>query len=524
MKQIHICMILCLLIGCSEQNMDEKEETATSTQKKQITSKKQYNQPKNPKRTQPQHQHNKNKGGQLPPIHKKMGIHVDPVFSLEGDVAKQLSIVLISLDTVRADSLSIYGGRAEVPNLEKLASRSVVFSQAISHFPETALSHWSMMSGVLPEVHGNVPSNGGSIYKGPTLAEIAKKQGYATAAIIGGITMTDQASGFKRGFDLYDDQFPIDPKDMMREGTKVTKNAVNWIQKHRTKNPSQPFFLFAHYFDAHFPYTPKPPYDTKYDATYKGNIDGTDAVLRPYRDGEKIPSQRDIDYVRALYDGEISELDSKIGPLLEEVGDDCIVIVTSDHGESFEHGYYFNHRAGLWDGIVHVPLIIQVPEFKQKIEYKEQVGLIDLTPTVLSLAGLPIDKNFQGRDLQSEIQLRNDNPQNININKTSHSVFSITDPWMPQPQFAVRTLDWKYIQQENRTLVYQLSSDPDEKNLISSASDDFLQAAQKRYQESIDKKSFLLQQTSSKNGLNRHISDEECKRLEALGYTTCDKK
>ena len=189
-----------------------------------------------------------------------------------------------------------------------------------------------MMSGVLPEVHGNVPANGGSIYSGPTMAEITKKYGYATAAIIGGITMTDQASGFKRGFDVYDDQFPVDPKDMMREGTKVTEKAVV-IQKHRSKNPSQPFFLFAHYFDAHFPYTPKSPYDTKYDSGYTGKIDGTDAVLRPYRDGKQQPSQRDIDYVKALYDGEISELDSKIGPLLEEVGEDCIIIVTSDHGE-----------------------------------------------------------------------------------------------------------------------------------------------------------------------------------------------
>ena len=76
---------------------------------------------------------------------------------------------------MRADSLSLYGGRAEVPNLEKLARRSIVFSQAISHFPETVLSHWSMMSGVLPEVHGNVPGNGGSIYKGPTMAEMVKR-------------------------------------------------------------------------------------------------------------------------------------------------------------------------------------------------------------------------------------------------------------------------------------------------------------------------------------------------------------
>ena len=216
--------------------------------------------------------------------------------------------------------------------------------------------------------------------------------------------MTDQASGFKRGFDVYDDQFPVDPKDMMREGTKVTEKVVSWIQQHRITNPSQPFFVFAHYLMLIFPILQKHHMIPNMIQVIQGSIDGTDAVLRPYRDGKQEPSQRDIDYVKALYDGEISELDAKIGPLLQEVGEDCIVIVTSDHGESFEHGYYFNHRAGLWDGIIHVPLIIQVPEFQQKILFKEQVGLIDLTPTVLSFAGLPLDKNFQGRDLQDELK------------------------------------------------------------------------------------------------------------------------
>ena len=511
-------------IGCSSQNIDDKSKSVNEVPKKVFQAKKQQNRPSNHNRNQHQHHRNsKNTNTNVPLKHKKTGIHVTPVFSLEGEVSKEpTSIVLISLDTVRADSLSIYGGRAEVPNLEKLARRSVVFSQAISHFPETALSHWSMMSGVLPEVHGNVPGNGGSIYKGPTMAEIAKKQGYATAAIIGGITMTDQASGFKRGFDVYDDQFPVDPKDMMREGTKVTEKAVSWIQQHRSKNPSQPFFLFAHYFDAHFPYTPKPPYDTKYDSSYTGTIDGTDAVLRPYRDGKQQPSQRDIDYVKALYDGEISELDTKIGPLLQEVGEDCIIIVTSDHGESFEHGYYFNHRAGLWDGIVHVPMIIQIPEFQQKILFKEQVGLIDLTPTVLSFAGLPKDKNFQGRDLKDELKSLNVKSQSSPSIK-DHSVFSITDPWMPKPQFAVRTLDWKYIQQEDQTLVYQLSSDPTEEQNIKESSESTVQEAKKQYKALIEAKSFLQKKVQSHQP-NRHISDEECKRLEALGYTTCEQR
>ena len=104
------------------------------------------------------------------------------------------------------------------------------------------------------------------------------------------------------------------------------------------------------------------------------------------------------------------------------------------------------------------------PEFQQKILFKEQVGLIDLTPTVLSFAGLPLDKNFQGRDLQDELKAVQSKSQSTSTK--DHSVYSITDPWMPKAQFSVRTLDWKYIQQEDQTLVYQLSSDPKEEQNI----------------------------------------------------------
>ena len=531
---VSIMMILSMF-SCSSNDMEAEKHEATSKDANN-NNRTQTQNPKNPGKQV--YKNTKNH----PPNHnssfhmqKKIGIHLEPIFNLEeiSSQRKKTSIVLISLDTVRADSLSIYGGRAQVPNLEKMADRSLVFSQAISHFPETALSHWSMMTGVLPEVHGNVPGNGGSIYQGPTLAEIAKKQGYSTAAVIGGITMTDQASGFKRGFDVYDDQFPVDPNDMMREGSQVTEVAIKWLRNHREKNPDQPFFLFAHYFDAHFPYTPKPPYDTKYDNTYTGTIDGTDAVLRPYRDGQKKPSQRDIDHIKALYDGEISELDAKIAPLLKEIGDDCIVVVTSDHGESFEHGYYFNHRGGLWDGIVHVPLIIQVPEIQQKISYKNQIGLIDLTPTILDYAGLPLDKNFQGNSVQTKIEEIQKSRKNEESDKkesdkkdlNAHVVFSITDPWMPQPQFAVRTQGWKYIQQESQTLLYDLSVDPQETKSLSDIPI-FLEGIKENYRNEILSKGALQQQKqqNSPNSSQRYISDEECQRLEALGYTTCNQK
>ena len=112
-------------------------------------------------------------GGMKPePFHAEVTFDWVQAQSTWSKVSK--SIIWISLDTVYAKRMSIYGGPAQVPNLEAFSKNAVVFEQAISHFPETALSHWTMMSSILPEVHGNVPANGGSLYTGPTIADIAK--------------------------------------------------------------------------------------------------------------------------------------------------------------------------------------------------------------------------------------------------------------------------------------------------------------------------------------------------------------
>jgi arylsulfatase A-like enzyme len=372
--------------------------------------------------------------------------------------------------------------------------------QAVTHFPETALSHWSMMSGVMPLVHGNVPGNGGSLYKGPTLAEIAKEHGYQTAAFIGGVTLTDSASGLSRGFDVYDDQFSFSQEDMSRKGSDVTNRAVRWIQKQKKKGQS--YFAFVHYFDAHFPYTPPSPWDTKYDPGYTGKIDGTDRVLAPYRDGQKNPSTRDIEHVLALYDGEISALDETIAPLLATLDTDTVVAVTSDHGESFEHGYYFNHRAGLWDSVMHIPLIIRGPGVSPKTVIERQVGLIDLTPTLLSLAGLRSDKRMQGTSIFES--------------KKHDLYFAYTDPWMPKPQFAARTLNWKWIAQERGDLVYQIGRDPAEENVQKEIPSELKNAK-------VDAASLLeslsgYQETPPRP---RQIGEEECARLQLLGYVQC---
>jgi arylsulfatase A-like enzyme len=450
------------------------------------------------------HNGNHHSGKHPPHVHQNKSFHAPVNYSWNGVVSQSpRSIVLISLDTLYAGRMEIYGGRAKMSNLQSFADKATVFEQAFSHFPETALSHWTMMTSVLPEVHGNVPANGGSLYMGPTLAEIAKFHNYSTAAFIGGVTMTDQASGFGRGFDVYDDQFPFTMEDMSRDGRKVTAKARKWITEQ-----NGPYFAFLHYFDSHFPYTPSSPWDTAYDSTYTGSLNGSDAVLRPYRDGKKKPSDRDVEHILALYDGEISELDDKLKGILSILDENTIVIITSDHGESFSHGYYFNHRAGLWDEITHVPLIIRAPGLPSGEKVSSQVGLIDLLPTVLELAGLPSDERMQGKSL---VALANGQQQG------REKVFSITDPWMPNPQFAVRTEEWKWISQQNSDLIYNLAKDPLEKvnaSIVPSALSD----TKKEYENLI----LSLQGHKAEVKQRRKISDEECKRLMALGYTTCD--
>ena len=188
------------------------------------------------------------------------------------------SILLISWDTVRVDRVGTWGGRAETPHLTKLAARGARFNAAITHIPETALSHWSVMTGVEPEVHGDVPGTGGSRYRGPPLAQIAKAPGLAPGAFIGGVTLAADASGLQRGFDVYDDRHNWESTHLKRPGRDVTERAADWMKKQ-----TGPSFTFVHLFDAHTPYQPPPPSDTRYP-----------------------PGSEDVTTQLALYAGEIA--------------------------------------------------------------------------------------------------------------------------------------------------------------------------------------------------------------------------
>ena len=421
------------------------------------------------------------------------------------------SVLLISLDTVSAEHLSLYGGPAKVPNLEALAARGTTFDHAISHFPETALSHWSLMTGVLPEVHGNVPATGDSRYRGPTLAERLNSRDYRTAAFIGGETLTDRSTGLSRGFHTYDDRYPWDRRDLKRPGPEVIATANAWISERL--QASEPFFAFVHLFDAHFPYTPSPPWDTAYASGYSGALTGQDDDLRPYRDGIKTPSAEEIAHIAALYDGELSELDAMIAPILHQVTEqNVIVVVTSDHGESFRHDYWFNHRGGLWDEITRVPLIISGPDLPRGERRSGVVGLVDIAPTLLSLTKSPAFEDTHGKNLGSRLAW---------AETADQTAFSITDPWRESPQFAARDARHKLIAPSelgmpklDSALSYDLENDPREAQPSAPLPERF-ESVGGEYQAQIQT---IIAKWQGPAPEPREQSSAELERLKALGY------
>ena len=396
------------------------------------------------------------------------------------------SILLISWDTVRADRMGLYGGRALTPQLDALAAEGVRFDAALTPIPETSLAHWAVMTGVSPMVHGDVPGTGASRYRGPTLAEIARTQDYATGAFIGGITLSAHASGLDRGFDRFDDHHDWDATALKRPGMEVSESAISWMEGQDT-----PFLAFVHFFDAHTPYNPPSPWNGRY-------ADGE--APAPLAN----PGPEDREDQLGLYDGAISFLDSLLPALIEAAGEDCVVVLFSDHGESFEHGYLYNHRDSLWDSTLRVPLVIRAPGLSASV-VSEQVGLVDLFPTVLELAGLPGEAKSQGESL---LLLARGGQGGRPIAQ------AVARPFQEEAAFAARTLSFKAIWGPgNSALAYDLSTDPAEQEEIGSIPE--ILVGEPEAHESLLEAAAVLQHPVFPP---RALPPEEVERLEALGY------
>jgi arylsulfatase A-like enzyme len=380
------------------------------------------------------------------------------------------NIVLVSIDTLRADHLGCYGYRRDTsPNLDRLAREGVLFRQAIASSSWTFPSHVSMLSGLNPGRHGAVSFNilAAIPAKIEMLAERLWDAGYRTAGFTGGGFVGGEM-GFDRGFGSYiPDKGQIsDLKDYF-EGH--VDDAIEWIGE----VPGVPFFLFLHTYAVHMPYQPPPPYDRRYDGDYVGPcataIDHDDSACT---DAART-DPRTLEHIKALYDGEIRRMDEIFGRFIDHLrasglADRTCVIVTSDHGEEFmEHGGFFHNHAKLYDELLRVPMIAWCPgRISGGQVVDTPVSLIDVAPTALDLAGQPLPPAIDGMSLLPALHGRALPARETTVSSVDGSVEKrqgsvtairsdryklIASTWAPAPEF------------------YDLQTDPGETRDVASA-------------------------------------------------------
>jgi arylsulfatase A-like enzyme len=321
------------------------------------------------------------------------------------------NVVLVSVDTLRADHLGAYGyGAPTSPFLDSLAERGVRFAQAHATASWTLPSHMSLMTSLHPNAHRVDTERVGLAPEVLTLAQVLRGAGFRTTAFVSWIYVS-RKYGFDRGFDRFIELLP--PPERRRPGSPDTIEAdafVDQVLEWAAFAGPDRFFLFLHLFGPHLDYAPPLEHARVFDPQLSDVRAGRYAELRPYVRGLTPRSRRIPPAAReravALYDGEIRFVDAELARLfgvLEERGliEDTLVVITSDHGEELDdHGSMEGHGWTLYDEVTHVPLLLRFPDDRYAGTLaSDLVSSVDVAPTILDAVGVAVPAQFAGRSL-----------------------------------------------------------------------------------------------------------------------------
>ena len=397
------------------------------------------------------------------------------------------AVIMITIDTLRADHLACYGyRRIETPSIDALAGEGIRFEHAYAQVPLTLPSHAVILTGAYP-VSNSVRDliSTGLPATVPTLAEILRRNGYRTAAFVSSFVLNSMW-GLARGFEVYDDETDVEkganksPWLLDRRGDRTMDRALAWLDSHSDR----PFFLWVHLYDPHSPYRPPEPYLSRYAGhLYDGEIAFDDAVL-----------ERLFSRLRQL-----------------ELFDRTFLVLTSDHGESLgEHGEA-EHGFFIYNATVHVPLILKLPgPLPRSRIVTDPVGLVDLGPTIAELCRMPPSSSagFQGRSLAG-----------IREHEGGRSTRAVyTESYYSRNSFgwhelrAVITRQFKYIDAP-RPELYDLDQDPNEMNNVA-ADRSAVAAALRERLEGLERRYVNANAAESPAALD----SETLERLRSLGY------
>jgi arylsulfatase A-like enzyme len=328
------------------------------------------------------------------------------------------NVILITISTLRADHVSCLGyERNTTPNFDAFAGENVLFKNAFAVSGWMMPVHGSIFTALYPGLHGATHINKSLGDEHYTLAEILADNGYYCVGFCCNPRL-DEDHRFAQGFDIYDD-YSVSmifrslafghekPFDINKQRTNALINdaAIRWLQN----NTHKPFFMFIHYYDNHWDYLAPSPYCELYDPEYDGPVDGTAIAREPLFSNP--PSEKDIQHIIALYDGEVKQTDNDLGEMLDylkENGflDNSIVIVLGDHGEQFyEHGHTSHH--GVYEELIHIPLVVSIPGAPVKGKITDSlVSQVDILPTILDYLQIPAPDSCQGKSLKPIIEGR----------------------------------------------------------------------------------------------------------------------
>jgi arylsulfatase A-like enzyme len=384
------------------------------------------------------------------------------------------NLILLTIDCLRADGVGCLGGPSDItPNIDRLARAGALFSQAITNGPGTPESFPSIMTSTYALMNPNsgaaIPNNTwvNLADKWPTIAEILHSRGFSTAAVNANPYLTSY-SNYNRGFDFFDDSLSWYKSNRVIQKLKemgtlfgnkflradeVHQKAISWLKE--SCYDSKRFFLWLHYMDAHAVYNPK-------GISFLKHIEAM-RLERKMSRNPKMFSKEELDKFIGYYHQEIKYTDREIGIFLDKLEsmgislENTFFVVTADHGEQFlEHGKWGHGR--LYDEVLHVPLIVSGPGIEPHTHIKDQVTLLDLSPTMLDLLAVSKCDRFLGESLFPMIKGRNKKRQ------TTHVISERVDQ-----NFSCRTSNWKYITDlEMRNELYDLQNDPHEKQNVAS--------------------------------------------------------
>ncbi|MCE9596209.1 MAG: sulfatase-like hydrolase/transferase [Planctomycetes bacterium] len=344
------------------------------------------------------------------------------------------NVLLLSIDTLRADRLGCYGSKLATPSLDRLAAEGVVFDQAISQSNITGPSHTTMLTGLYPAEHGALANGQPIPNRTRTWIEDLAAAGYDTAGFVSGFTLVDAASGLAERFEHFDDHLLAWRwmpevctrlrlvKDVIRclnvRGTRVqrpdrpARETIDAVERWLGESAGAPHALFVHFYDPHVPYHPPAPFDRRYDADWKGEpfVDWYRLSTAERKDWARDPAK--YAHMLALHHGEISYADEQAGRLFELLRkngeyDETMIVVTSDHGEELgEHEIFFDHGGTLYDTELRVPLIVKWPKSANVAagtRVASQVRSLDIAPTICEAADVKPSYALSGASLRELI-------------------------------------------------------------------------------------------------------------------------